>query len=262
MKTTNKRNWFALGTVLITLALVSWRIGENNQLPVKNIRISYQDGDTGKPKKKIYRNEEITPSDLDDAMKEIDRAMDKIDKNLKVEIPKKVDLELKQAMEELKKVDYSAIAKEVSDALKSVDWSATSREISKALKEVDLESKQISKEKMRAEMAEVKKQLEAAKLESKINLEGMQEVIEKSMQAARKGIEKAREQIGLMKEGLNEMEKEGLIDKKKAYKIQFKDGDLFIDGNKQPKATYEKYRKYFKEDDFTIRNDGEGIRKV
>jgi hypothetical protein len=51
----------------------------------------------------------------------------------------------------------------------------------------------------------------------------------------------------------SEMEKEGLIDQKDGFSIELKNKALFINGKKQPEATYEKYRKYIKGDSFKIK---------
>jgi hypothetical protein len=72
-------------------------------------------------------------------------------------------------------------------------------------------------------------------------------------------MEKAMAEVKLLKEFTDELEKDGLIDKKKGYKVEVKDGELYINGTKQSKETTEKYRKYFKKDNFSISTDGDTI---
>jgi len=55
----------------------------------------------------------------------------------------------------------------------------------------------------------------------------------------------------------NEMEKDGLINSKEGFTIEYKNKDLYIDGKKQSEKTTGKYRKYFKQDHFKIRIDKE-----
>ncbi len=55
----------------------------------------------------------------------------------------------------------------------------------------------------------------------------------------------------------NEMEKDGLINSKEGFTIEYKNKDLYIDGKKQSEKTTDKYRKYFKQDHFKIRIDKE-----
>ena len=40
------------------------------------------------------------------------------------------------------------------------------------------------------------------------------------------------------------MEADGLIDKKKGYTIEWKSGELYINGTEQPKNVSDKYKKY------------------
>jgi hypothetical protein len=59
---------------------------------------------------------------------------------------------------------------------------------------------------------------------------------------------------------MNELEKDGLINKKSGYKVQLKDGSLFINGKEQSKETTAKYNKYYKEKkNFSISVNGDTI---
>jgi hypothetical protein len=48
------------------------------------------------------------------------------------------------------------------------------------------------------------------------------------------------------------MEKDGLISQKEGFTIEMKNKSLFVNGKKQPDATFEKYKKYIKGDSFKI----------
>ncbi len=75
-------------------------------------------------------------------------------------------------------------------------------------------------------------------------------------------MEKAKREMLNFKEFTNELEKDGLIDKKKGYKLQLKDGELYINGTKQSKEISDKYSKYYQgKNNFTINmslDDGDG----
>jgi hypothetical protein len=58
------------------------------------------------------------------------------------------------------------------------------------------------------------------------------------------------------------LRKDGLISKKKGYKIEIKDGEMFINGTKQSKEVNEKYKKYFRDGDYTLRSDGDDISSI
>ena len=53
------------------------------------------------------------------------------------------------------------------------------------------------------------------------------------------------------------IEKDGLFNTKKGYNIKVKDGELYINGNKQPKETYEKYKQFYPKEKFSFKGNGE-----
>jgi hypothetical protein len=93
----------------------------------------------------------------------------------------------------------------------------------------------------------------------KIDGEKIRQQVEEGMRKAKAGMEKAREEIKNLQEFTDELEKDGLINKKKGYKIQVKDGELYINGANQSKETSDKYRKYYRKENFTINTDGDSI---
>ena len=56
----------------------------------------------------------------------------------------------------------------------------------------------------------------------------------------------------LTKELFTEMEKDGLINPRNGFTVEYKNKDLFINGKKQSEKTTDKYRKYFKQDHFKM----------
>ncbi len=72
---------------------------------------------------------------------------------------------------------------------------------------------------------------------------------------------KPKKKLRTWKTFIDELQKDGLIDKKKNYKIEVKSGELYINGEKQTKELSDKYRKYYSKDNFTINmNDEDGVR--
>ncbi|HZF64186.1 MAG TPA: hypothetical protein VEZ55_06875, partial [Chitinophagaceae bacterium] len=53
------------------------------------------------------------------------------------------------------------------------------------------------------------------------------------------------------------LEKDRLTDTRKPYKVEIKDGEFYINGKKQSKGVRDKFKKYFKNDNYTIINDGD-----
>lgn len=91
--------------------------------------------------------------------------------------------------------------------------------------------------------------------------------IEKEMEKAKADIEKAKIEMKEYKGFVDGLDKDGLINKKEGYTIQHKNGELIINGKKQPTEVYSKYRNFLEkhekftikksDDDFNINNDND-----
>jgi hypothetical protein len=92
------------------------------------------------------------------------------------------------------------------------------------------------------------------------NLKKMKPEIEKSMQQAKESIEKAKKEMLEYKNFIDGMDKDGLIDKDKNYTIEYKHGELTINGKKQPSDLVKKYNDFLKDKkDFTIKKDNDNF---
>ena len=181
---------------------------------------------------------------------------------------------LLQVGEELKKIDFTQIQNDVATALKDVDMKKIMSEVRSSLNDIKWDK---MNEDISDAMADARKEIEKAKLEIRdIDKEAIEKTIEqtrkelndlkvelkkidldKIMQEAKEGIGKAKEELKQLKTMLNEMEKDGLIDRKGKYSIEYKGKDLYINGKKQAESITDKYRKYFKEDHFKMNSDKE-----
>jgi hypothetical protein len=90
-------------------------------------------------------------------------------------------------------------------------------------------------------------------------MEGIKRSVDEGLKGARIGIENAKKELGLMKEFTETLETDGLINRKKGFKIEIKDNEMFINGTRQSKEVNDKYRKYFKNEDYTIKSNGDSI---
>lgn len=259
MQKTNLK-WFACaGLLLAAISFSAWRSVGSTQ-PVRIISVRY-DQDTTAPKKRSadkrdYDKRDYKIGDLDEAMRDLDRAMVDMDKNMKIDFSK-MDREIKQAMEEIKKIDFEKIGREVKESLKKVDWDKTRAEVDKALREAEIKIKEVDVEKIRKEIEHAKHEINAEKIASHIDMEKIKQHVDAGLAKARTGIEKAKKELTLMKEFTEALEKDGLISKKKGFKIEIKNGEMYINGTKQSNEVNDKYRKYFKDEDYTIRSDGD-----
>jgi len=69
----------------------------------------------------------------------------------------------------------------------------------------------------------------------------------------RKDLEKTKVELKGYQEMVYKMEADGLLKTNSDYKIEYKDGQLFINGDKQSMEVTNKYKKYFPKDGISIR---------
>ncbi|WP_315820926.1 hypothetical protein [Paraflavitalea speifideaquila] len=79
--------------------------------------------------------------------------------------------------------------------------------------------------------------------------------LRKTMDEALEGIDKAKVEFKGYQEMIYSMEKEGLLSTKGDYTIKYKEGNLTINGEKQPQDVVDKYKKYFSHEKVTIRKE-------
>lgn len=166
-----------------------------------------------------------------------------------------LDAELAKAKRELEKVDWDQIKAEIVDAFKDLD------------KELNLDAlaKEINVE-IKRELENSKKALKEASVEvdrhikGKANAEANEKIKQKSVIVEKRGAAPADNDTDLevvhgpdMHEMLNKMDKAGLIDKNGKFRIEKADGELFINGVKQPASVLQQYSKYLSADEVKIK---------
>lgn len=244
MKTIVINKW-AAGIVLVLAAISfsAWKVADR-ETAEQQPSSGYFYQDTTKTKKKYQPkysdNRDYKVRDLDKAIKELDRASIELDREIKIDMSK-MEKEMKKAMDEIKKIDVDKIQSEVRKAMKEVEL---------ALKEIDF--KEVDKE-----MAKVKTELKAEKFKHDIDFEKIRKNVEKGLNEARAGIATAKKQLTKIKAFVDELDRDGLIDKDKSYKIQVKSHKLYINGKAQSEDINKKYGKYLDEDDYSISKDAD-----
>ena len=152
--------------------------------------------------------------------------------------------ELQKALEG---VDAEKIQAELAQALKELDLAKIKTEIQSSLAQVDMEK--IQSEMHRLQEVDMKKLQEG--------LKNIQPEIEKSLREARVSMDNAKKELTAYKTLINALEKDGLLNKDN-YTIEYKKGELFINGKKQPESIKKKYSNFLKDrKDFTIRKEGD-----
>ncbi|MBK8953420.1 MAG: hypothetical protein IPM85_15320 [Chitinophagaceae bacterium] len=180
--------------------------------------------------------------------REINNAMQEVEKALKQIDASKIQAEIEKAM---KDVDMVKLKAELDESLSKIDGNKIKADIEKALKEVDFDkiNTQIRQSMDKVDMEKIKQNINMEKLKEEMKnlkkeLEKLEPEIEKSMQKAKAELEKAGVELKEYKNFIEELEKDGLISKKEGYSLSHKDGELLINGLKQPKSVYRKYNSY------------------
>ena len=251
-----------------SIALVAWAGKKQSHQQKRTEQNANDTTPKVKSDKKIH--------DLDDAIDELDNAeiklnLDKIKAEVQ-EAMKNIDMQkVKMDVEKaVKEVDMEKVKAEVEKATKEIDAAKIEQKVKESLAKVDMEK---INEQIKKEMEEVKK-IDLSKLDEEmknlqIEMKDIQPKIEKEMEKAKVEIEKAKVEMKEYKSFVDGLEKDGLINKKEGYTIQHKNGELIINGKKQPADVYDKYRSFLEkhknftikksDNDFNIDNDHDGL---
>jgi len=209
---------------------------------------------------------------LDEALKHVDKKIENIDWN---KIQEQIQSSMEKVNEEMKnhQFDMDKVQHEVEESMKNIDLEKIKKETALAMQHVneDIDLNKINEQVQRAldvakeqlnsdeiqksiqnatkmNMEEVKKELENVKIEMEKNKVNVKE----EMAKAKIQIEEAKQELKAYKQLLDGLEKDGLINAKKDYSIEYKNGELFINGQKQPQDVLNKYKGYFKHDNTKI----------
>jgi zona occludens toxin (predicted ATPase) len=99
-------------------------------------------------------------------------------------------------------------------------------------------------DKVKVNMEKVRDEMENNKDKMKLDLDKM-----------RKDLEKTKAKLKGYQEMVYKMEADGILKTNSDYKIEYQDGELFINGKKQSAEVTSKYKKYFPKDGVTIRKE-------
>lgn len=204
------------------------------------------------------KNATVDQEDIQKAMEEVQKSMQEFQEK---DWPK-VQVEIENAMKEIdmekiqheiqaamKEVDMAKIQSEIKAAMKEIDVEKINAEIAKAMKSVDMKAlekdlakiKEINTGEISRQMAKVKEELARTRID-----------IKTQMAQAGEQIKKAKAQLQLMKDGLDELEKDSLKKKNEKINIEYKNGIMYLNGAAQSKEVSDKYKKYFGDGNFIM----------
>ncbi len=246
--------WLSLaGLAFATFIFSSWQVNGGG-LPIQPYLYT-TDQDTTPVRKSKKEDRAYTIREIDKAIKEMDRASLEMDQQMKMDFSK-MEKNMQEAMAEIKKIDFDKIQRDVKASLKDVNWNEINKEVSITMQEAKKKLKEVDMKKIEKELEKIKAEISEEKIRSSIDMAKIRESVENGLAAAKEGIKKAKKELSMLKEFTDNLEKDGLISKEKGYKIEIKNGEMYLNGTQQSKEVTDKYRKYFTEKDFSIRSDG------
>lgn len=187
-------------------------------------------------KEGLQMQQEISKIDFDKIHKEVTASLNKVNFD-------KINRGIDKAMQD---IDIAKIEQGIQYALKEIDWN-------KADNNVKLSLQQAKKEMEKINMEAVKKELRDAKLEIEKSRNEMKKInLDKIMKNASEGIVNAKDELRLTRDMFKEMEKDGLINPKEGFTIEYKNKTLLINGKKQRETIKNKYQQYIKGDSFKM----------
>jgi len=280
--------WAIPGTIacMTIVALTAWTGGPQQPGTTGDHRT-----DTVPPKERTRITREPGDKDLDKEMRQLEAAKESLKEVNWEQIQENVEAAMKnidadkirrQVEQSLKQVDMEKIQREVQESLQKIDFDKIQKEVSECVKKLDKEDMEKIKKEIEEAKREVEKELKSEKWKKEIEeskKESMEEV-EKAMAEAKKemarakvdidkeklnfkeemkkahiDIDKAKEELKGYQDMIYTMEANGLLSTKEDYTIEWKKGELTVNGKKQPVVVADKYRKYFTKDTVTVKKE-------
>ena len=220
------------------------------------------------------KNETVINGDLDKALEQVRKAKENLDKQLQNQDWGKLDNDLAQSFQfdaekiqaqlakAMKQIDMQKIQLQAQAALKQVNWQKAQEDMQKSQQAL-VELKAIDMEKMKRELQKATENLKLNESRLKADIDkarnslqqNLPKKFEKEIEKARAEVARAEAELQNYKEMVVEMDKDNLLNAEDTYSIEYDHGDLIIDGKKQPEAVANKYRHYFKKEKVKIKKE-------
>ncbi|MBZ4191275.1 hypothetical protein [Niabella beijingensis] len=150
----------------------------------------------------------------------------------------------------VKKIDFDQLNRDLEKAMAGIDRAKIDHDVSRAMAAV----KNIDAGKLKCEinmalkdvkLDQLKVQLEAACRDLRLQQRDLNLEMRQLGPGINNELRDTRRQLQRLKDAYQEMERDGLIERGPNNRIQFREGELYINGERQSQKTSEKYRHYF-----------------
>ena len=232
------------GLFAVLIVFASWQPGAATAFQNKNLYA--QSKDTTAPKT-TFSDQADFQLNIDSVMQQVNLALSQIDyARINADVQK-----------QLAEIDYNKINREVNKAIKEIDWNQIKLDVSHSLDSAKAAIDKINWNEMKASMSHAQAEAQKAVALQKVNVDSLKIQIQSSLQQAQKNLQSAKIEFANYKGLLTALQNDGLIEKNKPYKIELKNGILYINDVKQTKAITDKYNKYYSgKQNFTLSDDG------
>lgn len=194
---------------------------------------------------------------IDEAIEELEKAQIELERSIKNMPVPFIDLQKMQVevQKSLKEIDTEKIKIQVDEALKEFNAEKIKAQVDEAMKQFDAGKikasvaealKEIDAQKIKMQVREAMATIEVDKIKAEVEMEmkNIKPQIEAELEKAKLEIQKAKTELKEYKTFENGLENDGLINKKEAYTIEHKEGQLIINEKIQPESVYNKYRTF------------------
>jgi hypothetical protein len=193
--------------------------------------------------------------DMDKILQELDNNKAVLDEQMKG-----LHANIHKALaDSISKINMDEILEQTKASLQKIDWDKIKTDADQSIQQAQTEIAKIDFTKLRDQMNDLQKKLQSKEFTEQLDTEKWQKKIDDAMSKAKEGIEKAKTRLQEINDFTNALAADHLIDKKKGFTIEWKKGDLFINGREQPKNISDKYRKY--ESSGTIKMSPDGAER-
>lgn len=153
----------------------------------------------------------------------------------------KIERQIERAMKDIENIDWDAIGDGIEDALANLNVNINLGNLDKEVRiEIDNEL-----EKSREALEDARREIDKNRRKAEKNRH-IAKVHSHRMHAYSNNDGEIRTDADDIETMLVKMDKEGLIDRSEKFKIEKKEGEMYINGQKQTSATLEKYGRYLK----------------
>jgi len=207
---------------------------------------------------------------LSESMEKINlqQIREQIERSMKAVDMQKMQLQVQEAMKGIKWEKMQAEIEKAQGAFDNTDRVRMKREMQRAMElakesmgrvnEIDMKEMHRAMERARENMRMQGGRLRADMDIARENIrEHMGKDFRKELEKARENVNRAGEELKQYKEMVTEMDKDGLLKIKEPYSIEYKEGELMINGAKQPASVIEKYKHYFRHENIKIKKSGD-----